>query len=44
MVEHLGIGGAEELLSLVERYYPRGQISPKTQYVIEEIFERLSEE
>jgi hypothetical protein len=34
----LGIATAEQALEAVARYYPGSQISPKTQYGIEEIF------
>jgi hypothetical protein len=39
----IGIGTAEQALATVSRYYPRSQISPKTQYGVEEIFGALSD-
>ncbi|HTT82030.1 MAG TPA: hypothetical protein VMF67_00965 [Rhizomicrobium sp.] len=36
--EVLGIRTAEEALNVVARYYPAGQIPPKTRFGIEEIF------
>jgi len=38
LAHNLGIETAEQALAIVARYYPRSQISPKTQYGVEEIF------
>ena len=43
LINHLGIKSATDLFNLVENYYPRKQISPKTQFAIEELFENLKE-
>jgi hypothetical protein len=39
LVEHLGITKASDVLELIESYYPRKRIPPKTQFFIEELFE-----
>jgi hypothetical protein len=39
----IGVATAEQALSVVSSYYPHSQISPKTQYGIEEIFARPAE-
>ncbi len=41
LIRHLGIGSAQDLLDRIEKYYPKRQISPKTQFAIEELFEKL---
>jgi hypothetical protein len=41
LTNHLGIKSATDLFNLVENYYPRKQISPKTQFAIEELLESL---
>jgi hypothetical protein len=38
LAHNLGIETAEQALTVVARYYPRSQVSPKTQYGVEEIF------
>jgi hypothetical protein len=38
----LGIATAEQALQALSHYYPGSQVSPKTQYGIEEIFEQMS--
>lgn len=40
LIAHLGLRRVEEVLEIVERYYPRNQIPPKTQFFLEELFER----
>jgi hypothetical protein len=35
------LSGAKDLLDRIEKYYPRNQISPKTQFAVEELFESL---
>jgi hypothetical protein len=39
LIRHLGLRRVEEVLEVVERYYPRNQIPPKTQFFLEETFE-----
>lgn len=36
----LGLKNPDEVFAIIERYYPRGQIKPATQYFIQELFER----
>lgn len=38
LVRHLGLQRVEDVLSVVEHYYPRNQIPPKTQFFLEELF------
>jgi len=40
LISHLGLRRAEQVLEVVERYYPRNQIPPKTQFFLEELFEQ----
>jgi hypothetical protein len=38
LIAHLGLSRVEEVLEVVERYYPRDQVPPKTQFFLEELF------
>jgi hypothetical protein len=38
LIAHLGLCRVDEVLEIVERYYPRNQIPPKTQFFLEELF------
>jgi hypothetical protein len=38
LIDLLGMKSADEVLVLVEKYYPREQIKPATQFFIEELF------
>jgi hypothetical protein len=40
LIRHMHLRRVEDVLELVERYYPRNQIPPKTQFFLEEVFER----
>jgi len=40
LIRHLGLRRVDEVLEVVERYYPRNQIPPKTQFFLEELFEQ----
>jgi hypothetical protein len=40
LIQHLKLQRVEEVLEVVEHYYPRNQIPPKTQFFLEELFER----
>lgn len=40
LIGFLGLTKAEEVFSIIEKYYPRNQIKPATQYFIEEIFQK----
>jgi hypothetical protein len=42
LAKHLGLNTAKDAFWLVEKYYPVGQIQPRTQYFIESMFEKLS--
>ena len=37
LIRHLGLTTEGEVLKIVERYYPPGQILPRTQFVIQEL-------
>lgn len=39
LIGHLGLRRAEEVLQVVEGYYPRNQIPARTQFFLEELFE-----
>lgn len=39
LIGHLGLQRAEEVLQVVEGYYPRNQIPARTQFFLEELFE-----
>jgi hypothetical protein len=38
LIKRLGLSSPNEIFSIVEKYYPRHQIKPATQYFIEELF------
>jgi hypothetical protein len=40
LIKVLGIKRADEVFAVLEKYYPRQQIKPATQYFIEELFEQ----
>lgn len=40
LIQHLGLRRVEQVLEVVERYYPRNQIPAKTQFFLEELFEQ----
>lgn len=39
LIDHLKIKSAREVFTIIEAYYPKRQIPPKTQFLIEEVFE-----
>lgn len=39
LIRHLGLQRVAQVLELVEQYYPRNQVPPKTQFFLEELFE-----
>jgi hypothetical protein len=43
LVGLLGLSNAEAVLAIVEKYYPRGRIPPKTRFGVEELMGRLAE-
>jgi hypothetical protein len=38
LIRHLNLRRAEDVLEVIENYYPRNQIPAKTQYFLEELF------
>lgn len=44
LLRHLGLRDASVVLDLVESYYPRNQIPPKTQYFLDAVLEELDDE
>jgi hypothetical protein len=40
LIGTLGLKNPDEVFALIEKYYPRQQIKPATQYFIEELFEQ----
>ena len=44
LMNHLGLRNAEAILEVVEHYYPRKQIQPKTRFAIEELCQALEGE
>ena len=40
LIHTLGLKTPGEVFALIEKYYPRQQIKPATQYFIEELFEQ----
>jgi len=40
LISRLGLRQAEEVFAILEKYYPRQQIKPATQFFIEELFEQ----
>jgi len=40
LIVELDLHSAEEAIAIVEKYYPRKQIKPATQFLLEEIFEQ----
>jgi hypothetical protein len=40
LIRHLDLREVKAVLEVVERYYPRKQIPPKTQFFLEELFEQ----
>ena len=39
LIELLKLRTADEVLAILEKYYPRQQIKPATQFFVEELFE-----
>ncbi len=40
LIEIMGLTKPEQVFSIIEKYYPKNQIRPSTQYFIEEIFQK----
>ena len=43
LIRHLGLGDADQALSIVARYYPEEQIPVRARYLIEDLFTRMAE-
>ncbi len=43
LIKLLKVKTADEALAILEKYYPRHQIKPATQYFVEELFEQLDQ-
>jgi len=41
LIKHLELKRAEDVFQIIVKYYPRGTVPPKTQYFIEEVFEKI---
>jgi hypothetical protein len=41
LIKHIGLGSPEVVLEIVEKYYPKTRIPPKTQYFIQEVCDEL---
>lgn len=41
LILHLHLRAPEEVFSIIEKFYPRKQIPPKTQFLVEELFETV---
>lgn len=39
LIRHMGLSRAQQVLEVVENYYPRNQIPARTQFFLEELFE-----
>jgi hypothetical protein len=39
LIQSMSLRSPEEVFEIIERYYPNGQIPPKTQYFVEGLFE-----
>lgn len=40
LIERLGLTTPEQVFTILEKYYPRQQVKPATQYFVEELFEQ----
>ena len=43
LIRHLGLGDADQALSIVARYYPEERIPVRARYLIEDLFTRMAE-
>lgn len=39
LIKHLGLRAPKSVFEIIEHYYPKNRIPPKTQFLIEELFE-----
>lgn len=42
LIKKLGLNSPEDVMNIVEKYYPRNNIKPATQFFIEEIFDDIN--
>jgi hypothetical protein len=40
LIKHMKLRSSQDVLSIVEKYYPRNRIRPATQFFIEELFQK----
>lgn len=40
LIEYLGLKTAEQVFRLIEKYYPHSHIPPRTQFFVEELFDK----
>jgi hypothetical protein len=43
LIDLLGLKRADEVFAILEKYYPRHQIKPATQFFVEELFEQIDQ-
>jgi len=43
LIDLLGLKTADEVFAILEKYYPRRQIKPVTQFFVEELFEQIDQ-
>jgi hypothetical protein len=43
LIDLLGLKRADEMFAILEKYYPRHQIKPATQFFVEELFEQIDQ-
>jgi hypothetical protein len=43
LIDLLGLKRADEVFAILEKYYPRHQIKPATQFFVEELFEQIEQ-
>lgn len=44
LIKHCGIESADEVIDIVEKYYPKRSIETKTKFFVESLFEEIQEE
>jgi len=40
LIEYLGLQKTEQVFQLIEKYYPHSRVPPKTQFFVEELFDK----
>ena len=41
LIRHLGIKNVNQVIDILSKYYPHTQVNPKTQFFLEELFDKL---